>query len=258
MPKARKAGSPPMNSSTMMPPSSSSTSAPAAVQAAAKIASPMVAAAAPARIGTWHGDGLLQALRSAGSGGPDRLGRRPSLRPSRRRGCWSCTAGGSGMYSSSCASLAPFLKAQSKNFITLRLRSASVGFFGSRMKVGETIGQEVLALLVDQAGGHPRYVDQSAFAAAGDEAFLGRLDELAGLVAQLGGDQLVGDGIGVLDIADGAADVLHRAGDALVAARAGAGGEADRGADADLLLPLRGNGGQVGHPDEGRAEPSAR
>ena len=35
----------------------------------------------------------------------------------------------------------PFLYVQSKNFITLALWVASFGSLGSRMKVGETIGQ---------------------------------------------------------------------------------------------------------------------
>ena len=47
------------------------------------------------------------------------------------------------MYSRLVAIAAPFLKAQSKNLITFRLRARSFGSFGSSMNVADTIGQQV-------------------------------------------------------------------------------------------------------------------
>src|SRR5690606_34726815 len=106
------------------------------------------------------------------------------------------------------------------------------------------IGQhQVEILAVGPAGAGGRGLDRGT---AG-------LDETALGIAQLRVGHLVGQGIGQLDVADGAADLPDVGSHALVALAADAGRPAHRGAFADLLLPLRRNLGQVIDEVEGGA-----
>src|ERR1700689_1915273 len=77
------------------------------------------------------------------------------------------------------------------------------------------------------------------------ESFIGRLHGLAGLVDQRSKGQLVLLGVGVFDVTDRVLGLADIAGDALIALGADAGGPFDRGAGADLGLPVGADLGKI-------------
>ena len=60
-------------------------------------------------------------------------------------------------------------------------------------------------------------------------------------------------GIGIFDIADGAGDLRHIAGNAFIALGADAGGPVDRGVGADIVLPVSADAAEIGGELEGGA-----
>ena len=75
------------------------------------------------------------------------------------------------------------------------------------------------------------------------------LDELAGLVADLGHRLLIGSRVRQLDVADRSGRVFHLPGHALVALAAEPHRPLHRGAAADLLVPLRAHLTEIVDPD---------
>ena len=255
-----------MNSTTMIAPSSSSTNRPEARATSAKIESPRLVAGSPGVGGNsvLHVGILISGARSGPAVviGPrqSRQLSKSACRPgsgclyARRSASLPCTVSGSGMYSRPVAAASPFLYAQSKNFITAAERAGSVGSFGSSMKVADSIGQVLSPGWSFRLTAKfcPRPV---GVCRRGLECFHGRGDEGAGLVLKLHGGQVVLAGVGVFVIADAAARVVDRGGDAVVALGAGADRPAHAGVRTDLALPARADRREVGREHKGRARP---
>src|SRR5919199_1767092 len=95
----------------------------------------------------------------------------------------------------------------------------------------------VRALRVDRA--EAQVVRRARVRAGGGGRLERRLDVLAVGVLDRGGGELVLQGVGLLDVADGALGLLDAAGDAVIALRAGAGRPLDLLVDARAALPGR-------------------
>src|ERR687886_401229 len=95
----------------------------------------------------------------------------------------------------------------------------------------------VRALRVDRA--EAQVVRRARVRAGGGGRLERRLDVLAVGVLDRGGGELVLQGVGLLDVADRALGLLHAAGDAVIALRAGAGRPLDLLVDARAALPGR-------------------
>ncbi len=165
----------------------------------------------------------------------------------------SCTLSGSGMYSIFSAMSSPCVKPQSKNFFTAALCFGSFGSVGSRTKVAETIGQLSAPLAVVQIDSEILHRRPVRVGGRSLERLHRWRDELAILVLEQRGGQVVLLGVGAFVIADAAGDVLDSGGDAVAALAAGAVGPGDRGGRADLRLPIGADHAEVIGEHEGGA-----